>query len=63
MTHPHGHGRIEDRRFVVGEGRFTADLARPRQAYGVVVRSPHAHADILSVDTAAARATAGGLAG
>lgn len=45
-------GRIEDRRFLTGEGRFTDDLRRPGQAYGIVVRSPYAHARILQIATA-----------
>lgn len=56
-----GTGRIEDRRFVTGEGRFTDDLRRNGQAYGVVVRSPHAHADVLAVDVTEARDGAGVL--
>lgn len=60
MTHP--KGRIEDRRFVTGEGRFTDDLRRPGQAHGVVVRSPHAHADVRRVDADAAKALPGVLA-
>ncbi|MCB1740505.1 MAG: xanthine dehydrogenase family protein molybdopterin-binding subunit [Gammaproteobacteria bacterium] len=55
-------GRIEDRRFVTGEGRFAADLVRPGLVHGVVVRSPHAHADIARIDAAAALAAPGVLA-
>lgn len=55
-------GRLEDRRFITGEGRFTADLNRAGQAYGFVVRSPFAHADISGVDVTEAAATPGVLA-
>lgn len=55
-------GRLEDQRFITGTGRFTADLTRSGQVYGVVVRSPHAHADVVSVDVAAALDMPGVLA-
>jgi carbon-monoxide dehydrogenase large subunit len=48
--------RLEDHRFLVGQGRFTADLRRPGEVVLKVVRSPHAHARILGIDAAAARA-------
>ncbi len=54
--------RVEDQRLVTGHGRYTDDLSRPGQAHMVVVRSPHAHARILGIDTAAARAAPGVLA-
>jgi carbon-monoxide dehydrogenase large subunit len=54
--------RLEDRRFLTGQASFTADLDLPDQAYAVVVRSPHAHAEIEAIDAAAARATPGVLA-
>jgi carbon-monoxide dehydrogenase large subunit len=43
--------RLEDLRLVRGHGRFTDDFAFDGQAYAVFVRSPHAHAGILSIDT------------
>src|SRR5215470_11368935 len=46
--------RFEDLRLVRGRGRFTDDFAFDGQAYAVFVRSPHAHARILSIDTRAA---------
>ena len=52
-------GRREDDRFLTGTGRFLDDLALDGLAHGVVLRSPHAHADILRVDTAAAAALPG----
>ena len=53
--------RKEDRRFVTGTGTFTDDLALAGQAHAAVVRSPHAHARIRGIDTAAARAVPGAL--
>jgi aerobic carbon-monoxide dehydrogenase large subunit len=47
--------RLEDARFVRGRGRYVADLAPANALHGVVVRSPHAHARIVSVDVEAAR--------
>src|SRR5689334_11288192 len=47
--------RLEDERFVRGRGRYVADLVAARALHGVVVRSPHAHARILSIDVDAAR--------
>jgi carbon-monoxide dehydrogenase large subunit len=46
--------RIEDDRFLRGAGRFLDDIAAPGALHGVALRSPHAHARILSIDTAAA---------
>jgi aerobic carbon-monoxide dehydrogenase large subunit len=53
--------RLEDRRLICGRGCFTDDVALNGQAHAVFVRSPHAHARILSIDTAAA-GVAGALA-
>jgi len=54
--------RREDLRFLTGKGRYLDDLAFPGVTHAIVLRSPHAHARILGLDTAAARATAGVLA-
>lgn len=54
--------RKEDVRFITGTGRYTDDINLPRQAYAAVLRSPHAHATINAIDTAAARAAPGVLA-
>ncbi|MBS0292360.1 MAG: xanthine dehydrogenase family protein molybdopterin-binding subunit [Proteobacteria bacterium] len=51
--------RKEDLRFLTGVGNYTDDIVQPGQKYAVFVRSPHAHANILSVDTAAAAAMPG----
>lgn len=50
--------RVEDRRFLTGQGRFLADLTGGTLT-GIVLRSPHAHARILRIDTAAAAALPG----
>lgn len=47
--------RLEDARFVRGHGRYVADLTPPNALHGVVVRSPHAHARIRSLEVEAAR--------
>jgi aerobic carbon-monoxide dehydrogenase large subunit len=56
---PMGYGsmrRKEDARFIRGKGRYLDDVALPGMLHGAVLRSPHAHARILSVDTSAAEA-------
>jgi len=54
--------RQEDTRLVQGQGHFQDDRVVPGQAYAVFLRSPHAHAEIRSIDTAAAAAAPGVLA-
>ena len=54
--------RLEDQRFLTGHGTYTSDINFDGQAYGVVVRSPHAHARFSSVDASAAKASSGVLA-
>ncbi|MGH6672544.1 MAG: xanthine dehydrogenase family protein molybdopterin-binding subunit [Xanthobacteraceae bacterium] len=54
--------RIEDPRFITGRGRYVDDIDLPRQCYGVLLMSPHAHARIKHIDTAKAGASAGVLA-
>lgn len=46
--------RLEDKRFLTGQGRFVADLDLDGQFHAVIVRSPHAHAEILDIDITAA---------
>ena len=46
--------RKEDPRFLVGRGRFVDDVALPNMAHAAVLRSPHAHARIKSIDKRAA---------
>lgn len=53
--------RVEDARFLTGRGRFVDDMVLPRQAFGAVLMSPHAHARILRIDTDAAKQAPGVL--
>ncbi len=46
--------QVEAPRLLSGKGRFTDDIVLPRQAYAVFLRSPHAHADIVRIDTSVA---------
>ena len=54
--------RKEDVRLLTGRGTYTDDISRPGQAWMAVVRSPHAHARILSISTEEAKAAPGVLA-
>ena len=54
--------RSEDPTLVRGQGRYTDDVSRPRQAYAIMVRSREAHGTIRSIDTSAAKAMPGVLA-
>ena len=51
--------RVEDARFLRGEGRYVDDIAEPGLLHAVVVRSPHGHAAIAGIDTTAAVALPG----
>ena len=53
--------RSEDPRLLSGGGRYVDDVQLPNTAYGYVLRSPHAHAKIRSMDTSAAKAAPGVL--
>jgi carbon-monoxide dehydrogenase large subunit len=57
-----GVSRFEDPRLIRGGGRYTDDIKLPGLAHGVVLRSPHAHAKIRSIDVAAAKSALGVLA-
>ena len=54
--------RFEDPRLLRGGGRYVDDIVLPGMAFGHVLRSPHAHAKIRSIDTAKAKAAPGVLA-
>jgi aerobic carbon-monoxide dehydrogenase large subunit len=54
--------RLEDAPLVLGRGLFAADVSFPFQLHMRVVRSASAHARIISIDTAAARAMPGVVA-
>jgi aerobic carbon-monoxide dehydrogenase large subunit len=51
--------RFEDLRLVRGGGRYVDDIVLPSMLFGVVLRSPHAHAAIRAIDTIAAKAAPG----
>ena len=54
--------RFEDPRLLRGGGRYVDDFVLPRMVFGHVLRSPHAHARIRSIDTRAAKQMPGVLA-
>ncbi len=54
--------RFEDPRLLRGGGRYVGDIVLPGMAFGHVLRSPHAHARIRSIDTSRAKAAPGVLA-
>ncbi len=54
--------RVEDARFLKGEGCFADDLIPDNAARGYVLRSPHPNARIVAIDTKAARAAPGVVA-
>jgi carbon-monoxide dehydrogenase large subunit len=58
----HHQPRLEDEALVRGLGRFVADVAMSGQAYAFFLRSPHACADIRSIDVDGARTASGVLA-
>ena len=53
--------RFEDPRLIQGGGRYTDDIQLPGMVHGIVLRSPHAHAKIKSIDTKAAKQAPGVL--
>ena len=56
---PIGFGRMlrkEDVRFLRGRGKYVDDITLPGMLHGALLRSPHAHARIVSIDTARAEA-------
>ena len=57
-----GFGRVkrkEDPRFIRGQGNYLDDIRLPGMVYGQVLRSPYAHAKIVSIDTSRALAHPG----
>ena len=59
---PVGFGRLkrkEDPRFIRGQGNYLDDIRLPGMVYGQVLRSPYAHAKIVSIDTSRALAHPG----
>ena len=55
-------GRLEDDRMLTGRGKYVSDWNLPGQAYGHFLRSDRAHAEIVSLDAAAALASPGVIA-
>ncbi|GHH99250.1 xanthine dehydrogenase family protein molybdopterin-binding subunit [Neobacillus kokaensis] len=47
--------RIEDPRLITGQGQYVGDIKLPGQCEAVIVRSPHAHANILQINTEKAK--------
>jgi carbon-monoxide dehydrogenase large subunit len=58
-THHHDGRRVEDQRLITGTGKYAADWSVPNQLYGHFVRSDHAHAEIVSINTKLALAHPG----
>ncbi|MCY0902987.1 MAG: xanthine dehydrogenase family protein molybdopterin-binding subunit, partial [Firmicutes bacterium] len=54
--------RKEDPRLITGKGQFTDDIRLPGMLHAMILRSPHAHAKIQSIDTSAAKASPGVIA-
>src|SRR5215471_18052065 len=54
--------RKEDGRFLVGRGNYLDDVSLPGMLHMAILRSPHAHARIRSIDSAAASAVPGVIA-
>ena len=54
--------RVEDAALLTGRGRFVDNAPEPNQTVIAFQRSPHAHATIVAIDAAAARAMPGVLA-
>ena len=51
--------RKEDKRFLTGKGRYTADINIANQTYAVFIRSPHARAKITKLDISKALKASG----
>jgi len=51
--------RKEDKRFLTGKGRYTADINLANQTYAIFIRSPHARAKIKKIDTSKALKASG----
>lgn len=54
--------RVEDKRFITGQGKYTDDIVLPRMVHAYILRSPYAHARIKSIDTSEALAMKGVVA-
>ncbi|WP_067934185.1 xanthine dehydrogenase family protein molybdopterin-binding subunit [Alicyclobacillus kakegawensis] len=54
--------RREDPRFITGRGQYTDDVQLPGMLYAAILRSPHAHARIVSLDVEGAKRVPGVVA-
>ena len=54
--------RVEDPRFIQGQGKYVANINLPDMAHVAILRSPHAHAKINSINMSAAKAMDGVIA-
>ena len=54
--------RVEDQRFLTGQGRYVDDIELAGMVHGAVLLSPYAHARLVSIDTGQARTAPGVLA-
>ena len=54
--------RKEDKKFLTGKGRYTADITLANQTHAIFIRSPHARAEIKKVDTSKAQKAPGVVA-
>ncbi len=54
--------RVEDPRFITGNGNYLDDIKLASMAYLSILRSPYAHANIRSIDISAAKAMPGVVA-
>jgi carbon-monoxide dehydrogenase large subunit len=57
----HSPKRREDRKFLMGQGRYLDDLSIENLSHAVILRSPHAHARLRSIDSATAQTAPGVL--
>ena len=54
--------RLEDKRFITGQGKYTDDIQLPNMAHAYLLRSPYANAIVNSIDIAEAKAMEGVVA-
>ncbi|MDB5894421.1 MAG: hypothetical protein JWQ88_1952 [Rhodoferax sp.] len=59
---PNGLSRVEDHRLLTGQGQYVHDVRSPGMCHAVFVRSTHAQARLIAIDTAAAEAADGVVA-
>ena len=54
--------RVEDKRFITGQGKYTDDIKMPGMVYAYILRSPYAHATVNSINIDAAKRAEGVVA-